>query len=106
VVPHLAAAGPRAGRVLEAPAGGIAVDWDLAGVRLQLRANLSDLPLRLPPVAGEVILDDPEPGKAEPGKAEPGEAESGEAAPGKAEPGKAGTGAPARPWSVLVAVAR
>jgi malto-oligosyltrehalose trehalohydrolase len=54
VVPHLAGAGG-AGRVLAAGPGLIAVDWQLDGAALRLRANLAAAPGVLPPAAGRVI---------------------------------------------------
>lgn len=55
VVPLLKGAGGHAGKVLLAEDGAIAVDWRLAGGRLELRANLSSEVRTLPPLTGEVI---------------------------------------------------
>jgi malto-oligosyltrehalose trehalohydrolase len=52
VVPLLDERATRAGRILACGPGGIAVDWVLAGARLQLRANLTEAPMAMPPVAG------------------------------------------------------
>ncbi|MFC7703579.1 malto-oligosyltrehalose trehalohydrolase [Plastorhodobacter daqingensis] len=56
VVPHLAGAPGNGGRVLVADEGMIAVDWQLAGAVLRLRANLLDRAQDAPPAAGEVII--------------------------------------------------
>lgn len=55
VMPHLKDAPGHSGRVLLARDGLIAVDWQLAGARLGLRANLSPEPAALPQASGECI---------------------------------------------------
>ncbi|TJZ85579.1 malto-oligosyltrehalose trehalohydrolase [Paracoccus hibiscisoli] len=59
VTPHLAGAGGHAGQVLLARDGLIAVDWQLDGARLSLRANLSDRAADLPPAAGTCFAGRP-----------------------------------------------
>ena len=54
-MPLLKGAGGHAGKVLLAEDGAIAVDWRLAGGRLELRANLSPEVRTLPPLTGELI---------------------------------------------------
>jgi hypothetical protein len=49
IVPRLARTGGHSGRVLLAEDGRIAVDWQLADLRLSLRANLTARPGPLPP---------------------------------------------------------
>ena len=55
IVPSLAATGGHAGHCLTAADGVLAVDWQLDGARLQLRANFANGPRPTPPVAGEEI---------------------------------------------------
>lgn len=55
VAPRLAATGGGSGRVLAGGDGIVAVDWDLGGARLQLRANLGAEPADLPPAEGDTI---------------------------------------------------
>ena len=55
VVPLIADAGANTGHILLADRGCVAVDWHLAGRRLQVRVNFSGGPEPLPPVGGTVI---------------------------------------------------
>lgn len=55
IIPHLQDAPGHSGRVRLARDGLIAVDWQLAGARLGLRANLSPEPAALPQASGECI---------------------------------------------------
>ncbi len=55
VVPWLAGTAGGAGKVVQADQSSVAVDWQLAGGLLELRANLSATPKSLAPVQGEVI---------------------------------------------------
>ncbi len=55
LVPHLGGAKGNCGRVLSYEEGAIAVDWQLDGALLQLRANLSDTAMALPEATGEQI---------------------------------------------------
>ncbi|AZQ68457.1 malto-oligosyltrehalose trehalohydrolase [Silicimonas algicola] len=52
IVPRLAGTGGGAGRLLAAADGALAVDWQLDGGLLQLRANFADAPRELPAVDG------------------------------------------------------
>jgi malto-oligosyltrehalose trehalohydrolase len=61
IVPHLKGAGGNAGRVLLAQDGLIAVDWQLNGAVLGLRANLSEAAAILPDAAGICLLGTPGP---------------------------------------------
>ncbi|MFD1912205.1 malto-oligosyltrehalose trehalohydrolase [Halodurantibacterium flavum] len=56
IVPHLAGAPGNGGRILLAEDGLIAVDWQLQGAILRLRANLSDSAAILPDAGGERIF--------------------------------------------------
>jgi 1,4-alpha-glucan branching enzyme len=79
IVPLLDDGQAAAGRVLRAEGDVLAVDWQLAGARLELRANLGDGSREVPPVEGETLY----------------------------RSDGAGTAASELPpWSVLVAVAR
>jgi malto-oligosyltrehalose trehalohydrolase len=55
IVPHLAGTGGHAGSVLAASDGLLAIDWQLDGALLQLRANFADTPRDLPPAEGEEL---------------------------------------------------
>lgn len=55
VVPLLKATGRMHAKVLSAGDGGLAIDWQMDGATLQLRANLAATPLPLPPAAGQPI---------------------------------------------------
>ena len=55
IVPRLSGAPAHGGRVHDAPERCLAVDWDLAGAKLQMRVNLTDTPVDLPPATGERI---------------------------------------------------
>jgi len=55
IVPLLKGAGGNCGTVVPSEEGVIAVDWTLAGGRLQLRANLSAEPMAMPDGVGETI---------------------------------------------------
>ncbi len=59
VMPHLAGAKGHAGQVLMAEDGLVAVDWQLDGMRLQLRANLSNDSADLPPATGTCFIGQP-----------------------------------------------
>ena len=63
ITPHLAGARGQSGRVMCAQDGLIAVDWQLDGASLHLRANLSDDPARmpadLPGAPGTLFIGDP-----------------------------------------------
>jgi malto-oligosyltrehalose trehalohydrolase len=61
IVPHLKGAGGDVGRVLLAHDGLIAVDWQLNGAVLGLRANLSETAAILPDAAGICLLGTPGP---------------------------------------------
>jgi 1,4-alpha-glucan branching enzyme len=79
IVPLLDDGQAAAGRVLRAEGDVLAVDWQLAAARLELRANLGDGSREIPPVEGETLY----------------------------RSDGAGTAASELPpWSVLVAVAR
>lgn len=56
VVPRIVGTTGGAGMVLEAADGCIAVDWQLNGALLELRANLSSAPRSLSPIDGDVIF--------------------------------------------------
>ncbi|WGH77163.1 malto-oligosyltrehalose trehalohydrolase [Jannaschia ovalis] len=53
--PLLDGTGPGAGRVLDAPARCLAVDWALGGGTVSIRANLSEAAVDLPAADGEMI---------------------------------------------------
>ncbi|MWD27834.1 malto-oligosyltrehalose trehalohydrolase [Aquicoccus sp. SCR17] len=55
IVPYLAGTGAGSGRLLTARDGLIAVDWQLNGATLALRANLGETEVELPPAAGDEI---------------------------------------------------
>lgn len=55
IVPLLKGAGGHCGTVVPSEEGVVAVDWNLAGGQLQVRANLSAEPMVAPAVAGETI---------------------------------------------------
>lgn len=55
IVPHLERAPGHGGRVLAADEGLVAVDWQLDGAVLRLRANLSDRPVQAPEASGRPI---------------------------------------------------
>ncbi|MDF1707672.1 MAG: malto-oligosyltrehalose trehalohydrolase [Paracoccaceae bacterium] len=59
IVPHLKGAPGHCGHVLMADNGLIAVDWQLNGALLQLRANLSDTAAELPQTTGDCIHGQP-----------------------------------------------
>ncbi|WP_210527205.1 malto-oligosyltrehalose trehalohydrolase [Rubellimicrobium arenae] len=56
IVPHLAGTGPGSGTVLSWEDGAVAVDWQLNGALLQLRANLGATPCPLPPARGRLLI--------------------------------------------------
>jgi 1,4-alpha-glucan branching enzyme len=56
IVPHLAGAGGGAGKVLAAEDRLVAVDWQLDGAVLRLRANLGPAPADAPPPAAGRVL--------------------------------------------------
>ncbi len=55
IVPRLAGTRSGSGRLLLAADGGLAVDWQLDGGLLQLRANFADAPRELPNVEGREL---------------------------------------------------
>jgi malto-oligosyltrehalose trehalohydrolase len=59
IVPYLKGAQGHGGHVLMADHGMIAVDWQLNGALLQLRANLSDTAAELPQTKGDCIHGQP-----------------------------------------------
>ena len=66
IVPHLDGTGPRSGRILAGRDGAVAVDWQLKGALLQLRANFAFHGQTLPDATGELLFatdDDPGPDK-------------------------------------------
>lgn len=68
IVPHLAGAGRGCGKVLSDEDGVIAVNWQLNGALLQLRANLSRRPRDVPAAKG-LLLHATEPAQAGPAAA-------------------------------------
>ena len=62
IVPRLARTGGGAGRLLMAADGMLAVDWNLAGGLLQLRANFASSPRELPAAEGKELHRVGEPG--------------------------------------------
>ncbi len=59
IVPHLAGAPGHGGRVIHADEGLIAVDWQLDGAVLRMRANLTDHPQDAPAASGEILAGPP-----------------------------------------------
>lgn len=55
IMPYLAGARGNSGRIVSEFGGGLAIDWQLGGARLALRANLSEAPAVLPEAAGRTI---------------------------------------------------
>ena len=55
IVPHLAGTAANCGRVMEAGEGSIAVDWQLSGATLRLRANLQGEEARIEPAGGRIL---------------------------------------------------
>ncbi|NDV00330.1 malto-oligosyltrehalose trehalohydrolase [Pseudoroseicyclus tamaricis] len=62
IVPLLAGAAGHAGTLIAAEDGVLAVDWQLDGALLQLRANFADGPRDMPRAEGEVIHETGTPG--------------------------------------------
>ncbi|CAN5293370.1 malto-oligosyltrehalose trehalohydrolase [soil metagenome] len=59
IVPLLRDSGAKAGRMLVAEDGLIAVDWTLAGSRLQLRANFRTEDASIPTADGDIVFAEP-----------------------------------------------
>lgn len=55
IVPRLAGAPGHGGKVIAAETGLVAIDWQLDGAVLRLRANFDDRPRSAPPAAGRLI---------------------------------------------------
>ncbi|MCL6705994.1 malto-oligosyltrehalose trehalohydrolase [Pseudomonas sp. R2.Fl] len=60
--PLIATAESLSGEILPSEDGGIAIDWNLSGRRLELRANLHDRELTLPRITGRLIHEQLGPG--------------------------------------------
>ena len=67
LVPALKNAGPNSGRVVSATDGLIAIDWNLGGATLMMRANMSDRLRPAPSIDGDIIFSEPRGQIAQPG---------------------------------------
>lgn len=60
IVPLLAEAGGRCGKILKAKDGIIAIDWQLGQTRLELRANFGKSEAEVPPFRGKILYAHPD----------------------------------------------